>query len=50
MSKSYPAITKRLSANIETLRNYIPDTMASFLALAYASIVWPHPAASNACR
>ncbi|MDC7684502.1 carboxymuconolactone decarboxylase family protein [Asticcacaulis sp. BYS171W] len=34
MSKSYPEITARLSANLKTLRKDIPETMAGFSALA----------------
>ncbi|UDF05785.1 carboxymuconolactone decarboxylase family protein [Asticcacaulis sp. AND118] len=37
MTKSYPDITKRLSANIKTLRKDIPETMAGFSALAKAA-------------
>lgn len=37
MSKSYPEITARLSANIKTLRKDIPETMAGFSALAKAA-------------
>jgi AhpD family alkylhydroperoxidase len=37
MSKSYPDITKRISANIKTLRKDIPDTMSGFSAMAQAA-------------
>lgn len=37
MIKSYPDITKRISANIRTLRKDIPDTMAGFSAMAQAA-------------
>lgn len=37
MTKNYPEITKRISANIKTLRQDIPDTMAGFSALALAA-------------
>ncbi|WAC47609.1 carboxymuconolactone decarboxylase family protein [Asticcacaulis sp. SL142] len=37
MSKSYPDITARLSANLKTLRKDIPETMAGFSALAKAA-------------
>jgi len=37
MTKSYPDITKRISANIKTLRRDIPETMAGFSALAQAA-------------
>ncbi len=37
MSKHYPDITKRISANIRTLRQDIPDTMAGFSAMAQAA-------------
>jgi len=37
MTKSYPNITKRISANIKTLRRDIPETMAGFSALAQAA-------------
>lgn len=37
MSKHYPDITQRLSANIKTLRKDIPETMAGFSALAKAA-------------
>lgn len=37
MSKSYPDITARISANLKTLRKDIPDTMAGFSALAQAA-------------
>lgn len=34
MSKNYPEITKRISANTRQLRKGIPDTMQGFSALA----------------
>lgn len=34
MTKSYPEITKRISANLKTLRKDIPDTMQGFSAMA----------------
>lgn len=34
MSKNYPEITKRISANTRVLRKDIPDTMQGFSALA----------------
>lgn len=34
MDKSYPEITKRISANLRKLRNDVPDFMKSFSALA----------------
>jgi AhpD family alkylhydroperoxidase len=37
MSKSYPEITKRISANLKILRKDIPDTMAGFSAMAQAA-------------
>lgn len=37
MSKSYPDITRRISANIKTLRKDIPDVMAGFSAMAQAA-------------
>lgn len=37
MTKSYPEITKRISAHIRTLRKNIPDTMAGFSAMAQAA-------------
>jgi AhpD family alkylhydroperoxidase len=37
VTKSYPEITKRISANIRTLRKDIPDTMAGFSAMAQAA-------------
>lgn len=37
MSKSYPDITRRISANIKTLRQDIPETMAGFSAMAQAA-------------
>lgn len=37
MSKSYPDITRRISANIKTLRKDIPDAMAGFSAMAQAA-------------
>lgn len=37
MSKSYPDITKRISANIKTLREDISDTMQGFSAMAQAA-------------
>lgn len=37
MTKSYPDITKRISANIKTLRMDIPDTMSGFSAMAQAA-------------
>ena len=37
MTKSYPDITRRISANIKTLRRDIPETMAGFSALAQAA-------------
>jgi AhpD family alkylhydroperoxidase len=37
MSKSYPYITRRISANIKTLRKDIPDVMAGFSAMAQAA-------------
>ncbi|HTM82836.1 MAG TPA: carboxymuconolactone decarboxylase family protein [Asticcacaulis sp.] len=37
MTKSYPDITKRISANIKTLRKDIPDTMSGFSAMAQAA-------------
>jgi AhpD family alkylhydroperoxidase len=37
MSKNYPEITARISANIKTLRKDIPDTMAGFSAMAQAA-------------
>jgi AhpD family alkylhydroperoxidase len=37
MSKSYPEITRRISANIKTLRKDIPDTMSGFSSLAQAA-------------
>jgi AhpD family alkylhydroperoxidase len=36
MTKSYPDITRRISANMKTLRRDIPETMAGFSALAQA--------------
>lgn len=35
--KSYPEITKRISANIKTLRRDIPETMQGFTTLAQAA-------------
>jgi AhpD family alkylhydroperoxidase len=37
MSKNYPEITRRISANMKTLRKDIPDTMAGFSAMAKAA-------------
>ncbi|MDC7675238.1 carboxymuconolactone decarboxylase family protein [Asticcacaulis machinosus] len=37
MTKSYPDITRRISANMKTLRRDIPETMAGFSALAQAA-------------
>lgn len=37
MEKNYPEITKRISANIKTLRKDIPDTMQGFSAMAAAA-------------
>lgn len=37
MSKSYPDITKRISAHMKALRKDIPDTMQGFSALAQAA-------------
>ena len=37
MSKSYPDITARISANLKGLRTGIPDTMQAFSALAQAA-------------
>jgi AhpD family alkylhydroperoxidase len=37
MSKSYPDITKRISANIKTLRKDIPEVMSGFSAMAQAA-------------
>lgn len=37
MTKNYPDITKRISANIRGLRKDIPDTMAGFSAMAAAA-------------
>lgn len=37
MSKSYPDITARISANLKGLRKGIPDTMQAFSALAQAA-------------
>lgn len=37
MTKSYPDITKRISANIKTLRKDIPETMSGFSAMAQAA-------------
>ena len=35
--KNYPEITKRISANLKTLRRDIPETMQGFTALAQAA-------------
>jgi AhpD family alkylhydroperoxidase len=35
--KNYPEITKRISANMKTLRRDIPETMQGFTALAQAA-------------
>lgn len=37
MTKSYPEITARISANIRKLRQSIPDTMSGFSAMANAA-------------
>ncbi|MCB2082320.1 MAG: carboxymuconolactone decarboxylase family protein [Hyphomicrobiales bacterium] len=37
MSKSYPEITQRISANMRTLRKNIPETMQGFSAMAQAA-------------
>ena len=37
MTKFYPDITKRISANIKTLRKDMPETMAGFSAMAQAA-------------
>lgn len=37
MSKSYPDITRRISANMKSLRNDISDTMQGFSAMARAA-------------
>lgn len=37
MSKHYPDITKRISANTRSLRQDIPETMAGFSAMALAA-------------
>ncbi|WP_218311503.1 carboxymuconolactone decarboxylase family protein [Alteromonas antoniana] len=37
MSKSYPDITQRISANMKSLRNDISDTMQGFSAMARAA-------------
>jgi AhpD family alkylhydroperoxidase len=37
MSKSYPDVTRRISANIKTLRKDIPDVMVGFSAMAQAA-------------
>lgn len=37
MTKSYPEITQRISANMKTLRKDIPDTMQGFSAMAQAA-------------
>ena len=37
MDKSYPEITKDISANLRKLRNDIPDVMKGFSALAQAA-------------
>lgn len=37
MDKSYPEITKRISANLRKLRNDVPDLMKGFSVLAQAA-------------
>jgi AhpD family alkylhydroperoxidase len=37
MDKSYPEITRQISANLRKLRSDIPDTMKGFTALAQAA-------------
>lgn len=37
MSKDYPEITRRIAANMKTLRKDSPDTMAGFSAMAQAA-------------
>lgn len=37
MDKSYPEITKRISANLRKLRNDVPDLMKGFSAMAQAA-------------
>jgi AhpD family alkylhydroperoxidase len=37
MSKSYPEITQRISANMKALRKDIPETMQGFSAMAQAA-------------
>ena len=37
MSKNYPEVTRRIAANMKTLRKDSPDTMAGFSALAQAA-------------
>lgn len=37
MSKNYPEITRRIAANMKTLRKDSPDTMAGFSAMAQAA-------------
>ncbi len=37
MEKSYPEITKRISANLRKLRNDVPDLMKGFSAMAQAA-------------
>lgn len=37
MSKSYPDITKRISGNLKTLRQDLPDLMKGFSAIAEAA-------------
>lgn len=37
MSKSYPEITQRISANMKELRKNIPETMKGFSAMAAAA-------------
>jgi len=37
MAKSYPELTRRISANLKKLRSDIPDTMQGFSALAKAA-------------
>lgn len=37
MHKDFPAITKRISGNLRTLREGVPDTMKAFSALSQAA-------------
>ncbi len=37
MSKSYPEITKRISSNLKTLREAIPETLTGFSAMSQAA-------------